>query len=347
MIKIKTVERFVWELPEVKLLVTKFSVQRAYVGKKLVAQAKHHDLPLKGIFGNRLRACIIELKNRFAGSYEKIAEHIEDIYVESFSQQALKDCVHRTGEELEPFYRNLETEIRESKVANSDETGWKINGILYYLWLICTINIVFITIDKSRGQKVLIKIFGKEFEGVIVSDCYPVYQGFAKHFQKCWAHLLRRTHHLAEQYPRRDIVKLHGLLTNLFNEMSNFLEKDLPPDLREEKYKLFLKRFREICNYSWRSEEAKSIVKNRLLKWNGDWLTAVKISGVQLTNNDAERFIRSVIPTRKLLGGHRTEEGARYYAITQSLRLTWKLRGYSPFHEMTEKLSEINCGAIN
>ena len=342
-LKIKIVKRYVWELPSIKLLVTLFNVQRAYIGKKLVAEATHPEMPLRGIFGNRLRAWIIALKNGFAGSYERIVEHIEDITGESFSAQALKDCIHRTGEELEPSYKELETQLRESKVAGSDETGWKINGVLYYLWLICTVNIVFITIEKSRGRDVMIKIFGKEFEGVIISDCWVVYQGFAKHFQKCWAHLLRRTHYLAEQYPKKDIVKLHEWLTSLFNEMSNFLEKDSPPELREKKYKLFNRKLKKIRNYPWRSEEAKGIVDNWLKKYSNDWLTAVRIPGVKLTNNDTEREIRSVIPTRKLLGGHRTENGARYYAITQSLRLTWKRRGYSPFHKMTEKLSEINC----
>jgi transposase len=341
-LKIKTVKLHVWDLPAIKLIVTQFIVQRAYVGKQLVAQAVHSELP-KGIFGNRLRSWIISLKNGFAGSYERIREHIEDVTNESFSAQALKDCIHRTGKELEPSYKELESELREAKVAGSDETGWKINGVLYYLWLICTINIVFITIEKSRGRNVMIKIFGKEFEGVIISDCWVVYQGFAKYFQKCWAHLLRRTHYLAEQYPKRDIVKLHRWLTSLFNEMSNFLEKDPPLELREKKYGLFNRKLKKIRNYPWKSEEAKGIVKNWLMKYSNDWLTAIEIPGVKLTNNDTEREIRSVIPTRKLLGGHRTEEGAKYYAITQSLRLTWKRQGYSPFHNMTEKLSEINC----
>ncbi|MDP4039824.1 MAG: hypothetical protein Q8P57_04580 [Candidatus Pacearchaeota archaeon] len=43
-----------------------------------------------------------------------------------------------------------------------------------------------------------------------------------------------------------------------------------------------------------------------------------------------------------MLGGHRTEEGARYYAIIQSLRLTWRLRGLSSYHEMIRQFQEIN-----
>ena len=96
-------------------------------------------------------------------------------------------------------------------------------------------------------------------------------------------------------------------------------------------------------DYPWKSEETKGIVKNWLKKYNRDWLTAILIPGVELTNNKTEREIRGVIPTRKLLGCHRTEEGAKYFAITESLRRTWKLRGLSPYHEMINKFREINC----
>ncbi len=343
--RIRTIKLYLWEMPQIKISVIQFIVQRAYIGKKLIAQANHPELPKRGIFGNRLRSWIISLRNGFAGSCDKVSKHIEDLTGESFSQQAIKDCVHRTGEELELGYNDLESELREAKVVGSDETGWKINGIHYYLWLICTVNIVFITIEKSRGRKVMIKIFGTEFEGTIISDCLAVYRGFAKHFQKCWAHLLRKTHHLTEQYPRRDIVKLHRWLTNLFNEMSNFLEEDPPPDQREMKYKSFNRKLKKIMNYPWRSDEAKGIIKNWLRKYDGDWLTAILIPGAKLTNNDTERKIRKVIPTRKLLGCHRTKEGAKYFAITESLRQTWKLRGLSPYQEMINKFREINAAS--
>lgn len=341
-IEIRTVKLYSWESPKPKITVTEFIVQRAYVKKKMIAQATHPELPKRGIFGNRLRSWIISLKNGFAGSYERIAEHIEDLTGETFSQQAIKDAVHRTGEELEPDYRELESELRESEVAEGDTSSWKINGINYVLWLLCTINIVFISIEKSKARKVIIRILGNVFEGVFTSDCAPEFQKFARFFQKCWSHLLRATHTLAELNPKEDIALLHEWLTNLFNKMSEFLKKDPPPNLREKMFNYFDGIFEDVVNYNWKSKDARSIVKNRLIKYRDDWLTAILIPGVTLTNNNAERHIRSAIPTRKLLGGHRTNEGAKYYAITQSLRLTWKIRGLSPYHTMVDKFREIN-----
>jgi len=341
-LKIKKVKLYVWDIPIIKMLVTLFIVERIYLGKKLIAQATHSELPKRGIIGNRLRSWIISLKNEFAGSYEKVAEHIEDLTGESFSQQAIKDCVHRTGEELEPEYRALGTELRESEIVGSDTSSWRVNGINYVLWLFCTINLVYIHIDKSKARKILLGILGNEFEGAFVSDCAPEFQKFAWFFQKCFSHLLRTTYTLAMENPKKDIVLLHQWLTNLFNEMNNFLEEDPPPDKREKMFNYFDGKLEDIINHNWKSKEAISIVKNRLIKFRDDWCTAILIPGVSLTNNNTERHIRTAIPTRKMLGGHRTEEGAEYYAITQSLRLTWKLRGLSPYHAMVDKFTEIN-----
>lgn len=341
-VRIETVELYSWNIPQIKTIVTKFLVQRAYIGKKLIAQAVHPELPKRGIFGNELTSLIISLKNGFAGSYEKISEHILDLTGESFSAQAIKDCAFRTGEELELDYRELESELRSSEIVGSDESGWRVNGSNWFLWLLCTMKIVYLAIEDSRARKEVIRILGIKFEGIIISDCLAVYLYFAREFQKCWAHLLRTTYTLAEMNPKKDIVILHEWLTNLFNEISKFIKKNPAAIQREKMFNVFDCKLEDIINYKWKSNEAKSIIKNRIIKFRNHWLTAVLFEGVPLTNNETERNIRSSIPTRKLLGGHRTKEGAKYYAITQSLRLTWKLRGLSPYNEMIQKLRDIN-----
>jgi len=341
-LKIEKVELYSWDIPPIKMLATLFIVERIYLGRKLIAQATHPELPKRGQIGNRLRSWIISLKNQFAGSYEKVAEHIEDLTGETFSQQAIKDCVHRTGEELEPEYMELGAELREAEVIGGDTSSWRVDGINYILWLFCTISLVYIHIDKSKARKIISKILGNNFEGVFKSDCAPEYQKFAEWFQKCFGHLLRSTYTYSMENPKKDIVLLHRWLTNLFNEMTDFLKEDPPPDKREKMYNYFDGKLEDIINHNWKSKWAIRIVKNRLVKFRNDWCTAILFPGVSLTNNDTESHIRTAIPTRKMLGGHRTEEGAEYYAITQSMILTWRLRGLSAYHEMIKKFEELN-----
>ena len=98
-LKIKTIEKFVWEIPEIKISVIKFIVQQAYLGKKLIATAKDSELPLRGIFGPNLQSLTIELRHNFAGSCERISGFINDLTGEKFSSPSIKDSVYRIAEQ--------------------------------------------------------------------------------------------------------------------------------------------------------------------------------------------------------------------------------------------------------
>ncbi len=70
------------------------------------------------------------------------------------------------------------------------------------------------------------------------------------------------------------------------------------------------------------------------MKYRGHWLTAIEIEGVNLDNNICERKIRGLIGWRKMLGSHRTKEGAKQYSIIQTHRETWKHQGKYTYNEL-------------
>ena len=97
-----------------------------------------------------------------------------------------------------------------------------------------------------------------------------------------------------------------------------------------------------ITYHKWKSKEAKGIIDNWLKEYEGQWLVGVFIPETELTNNKDERGIRKVIPIRKMLGGHRTKEGADDFAIIESNRQTWRLEEKSPYAELLHYLQEEN-----
>jgi len=297
---------------------------------------KHPNIPQKGMIGYNLQTLFTELKFNFSGSYANISKFFDNVTNGkiNFSPKAINDCVGRIAEKLEPSYDKIESEIKNQDYAYSDETSWPVNGEGWYLWLFITTNFVFITIQNSRARRVLIDIFGKDYHGGIISDCYKVYDNFAKWFQKCWVHLLRKAEFEAEKNPKKNIVLLYEQLKNLYKKMSDFLKENPPHDLRREKKKDFEKKLNEIINYKHWCREAQSIVDNRLKAYRNHWLTAIEIGGISLDNNFCERKIRGSIGWRKMLGGHRTREGAKQYAIIQTHRQTWRHQGKYPYNEL-------------
>jgi len=301
---------------------------------------KHPDIPQKGMIGYNLQALFTELKFNFSGSYANISNFFDNVTEGkiNFSPKAINDCIGEIAKKLEPSYDKIESEIKKENYAYSDETSWPVNGKLWYLWMFVTINFVFIKIQNSRARRVLIDIFGEDYHGGIISDCYKVYDNFAKWYQKCWAHLIRKAKFESEKYPRKNIVKLYEQLKSLYNEMKDFLKENPPKELRIEKKKEFEKRLNEIINYRHWCKEAKSIINNRLKAYRNHWLTAIEIEGISLDNNLCERKIRGSIGWRKMLGGHRTKEGTREYAIIQTHRETWKHNEKYPYNELLNVL---------
>ncbi len=334
--------RFVYEIGEIKLNVKKFTVGEYDCAKcGIHFEATHPELPKIGIFGPNLQSFITEIRHNFAGSYEKISDFLHNLTGDTFSPQGINDCVHRVAEDLEPSYKNMEGSICKANVVNSDETSWPVDGKNHWLWLLCTLNMVFIMINESRARKVITNVLGDYFPGVIVSDCLKVYNNFAAAYQRCWSHLLRKTHFEKDKTPKKDIAKLHEQLTMLYYNANAFRESNSSFEDRVWNGIMYQQKLHTITNYRWRSKSAKNVT-NMLKAYQGQWLVGVIMPEVELTNNKDERGIRKVIPTRKLLGGHRTKHGAYDFAVIESHRQTWKLRNESPYNKMVDYLKNCN-----
>ena len=143
--------RTVYEICKIIIKTKEFTVYE-YDCKicNLHFEATHPELPKEGMFGPNLQAFLTEIRHNFAGSYEKISVFLQNIAGNTFSPQGIKDCVHRVAEDLEPSYKQMEEEIGQAKVVQSDETSWPVDGKDWWLWLLCTMNIVFIMINQSR-----------------------------------------------------------------------------------------------------------------------------------------------------------------------------------------------------
>lgn len=334
--------RIVYDVLKIKVKATEFEVEEGYCKYcDLLYIGTHPELPAEGMIGPNLQALFTELKHNFAGSYDRISNFFEDLTGFSFSHTAINDCIGRIATQLEPSYKEYEEQLSQTAYSHSDETSWPVDAKQYWLWLFVTANFVFITIKNSRARKVLTNLFGIFYDGVIISDCLKVYENFASAFQRDWTHLLRKSHFEAEKYPKRNIAKLHKLLSSMYEDVSSFLKTNPSFEQRVWQSIIYHQKLQRIAKCKW-SNPARNIVNDWLKRYEGQWLVPVIMPNISLTNNIDERGIRKVIPTRKLLGGHRTEKGARNFAIIETHRQTWKLNNKSPYSMLVNKLKELN-----
>ncbi len=87
-------------------------------------------------------------------------------------------------------------------MVSPDETGWKVAGLLQWLWVFATPDTTVYRIQPGRGFAEAAAVLGKDFAGVLVRDGWAPYRQFtAATHQTCLAHLLRRCRLVAAARP--------------------------------------------------------------------------------------------------------------------------------------------------
>lgn len=338
---IKTNTRYVYDILFTPVVIMFQVYQYKCKDCKKTFNAKNSQLPKQGILGNNLLSFLIDLKQN-ALSYEKCVKLVEDLSGFKFSMNTFNNNILRIGEELESDCREIKRKLRASRVAFVDESGWKVSGENHQLWCFNNSKNVLFEINKSRGRDVPVRVLGPEFGGLVHSDSYCAYDKFAKSFQKCWAHLLRKSFSLASESPDEDITLLHKNLSCLFSEVNDFLKTEPSLKNRKKMFFEFEKRLDLLVNCDWKSNGSRGIVKNWLKKYDGHWLSCVLEKEGELTNNRSERCLRKGVVVRKMIGGHRTRKGADSYAAIESCRQSWRARGGSTFLGMRDRLEVRN-----
>ena len=108
------------------------------------------------------------------------------------SAGGLVSCWHRLGEILTPWYGFIAQAVLHSAVLWADETGWRRNGRICWLWCFASKDACYYMIDRSRGSPALQKFFAEAFDGVLIADFWAAYNALcAGDKQRCLVHLLR------------------------------------------------------------------------------------------------------------------------------------------------------------
>ena len=143
--------------------------------------------------GARAVALATELNKGLGLSYGKTAAALETACGLRVSRGGLVQALRRVARKAEPTYEQLREQIRGSPSVTADETGWKVGGRLWWMWVFSSAAITVYAIQPGRGYEQAVAVLGADFEGFLVRDGLMVYRRFggAIH-QTCLAHLLRR-----------------------------------------------------------------------------------------------------------------------------------------------------------
>ena len=162
------------------------------------------DVRRAGLVGPRLNGLIAWLKGGAHCSYTTIQTLLRDVMKTKLSRGQLAKVVQKASRAMGPAYEEARAALRSETRLNADETGHKDCGEKFWTWVFRAAGHTVFSIEGSRGSKVLRRVLGEEFDGILGCDYYSAYRAYMGEMgvlvQFCLAHLVRDVKYLTPRW---------------------------------------------------------------------------------------------------------------------------------------------------
>lgn len=256
------------------------------------------------------------------------------------SDGGLSQIWHRLADVLRPWADAIGERCLAAGVLHADETGWRTNGELWWLWCFTTPDDTCYRLHEKRGHEALDEFFKVQFDGILVSDFWKAYDRIATRHQKCWPHLLRDLTAVEEtRDDDGDWPDFAGKLRRIYADAIrlDLARDEIDPEAFSRRRDKLHGRMGALAHDDWTNPHARRLAK-RLDKYGEPLLTFVDHADVPSSNNHAEREVRPAVLMRKVSYGSQSLRGAATRATLMTVFRTLHRRGLNPLHTVDAAL---------
>jgi len=283
--------------------------------------------------GPNVMAYILYARYRLRLPFNKIKQSLKDLHNFDLSEGEISEQLKQANQLFGTDYEAIKELIKQSDKVYCDETGWRIRGRNFYIWVFVTPQGLRYAIEDTRGKGVPQQALGDKEDRVLISDFYAAYQNLPGKNQYCWVHLLRDS--------RATESRFHEDLKDFYQQ----LKAELQLKVKQRDYKRLDRLLEEISqkSYSDKNTELIARLQNRIKKHRSDLLTCMKYEHVLPENNTAERALRNNVVMRKIFGCSRSIESAKVMETNTSVLDTLQMQNpdKSFFEVVLPKLKEL------
>lgn len=335
--------QYIEELPPVRPVVTRLTTWKGVCPQCGEVHSTH---PLQisqaqgaaGVqVGPRAVAWATLLNKHFGIPLRKTCSILQRGFGLKLSAGGLAQMLHRVAAKLRPQYEALREQVRTSAANYMDETSWYVGDPHWVLWVCTAPQYTLYHVDPSHGGGVAEKLLGRDYAGVLVTDCHGAYKRMKCPQHKCLAHHLRALHkargkNLKEASPYLDAWE------RLWQEVLELCRQReaLPADLfAQRRAALEAARDELLARPATQPGDRSFLARMRNV---GAHHFGCLYHDVEATNNRAERAIRPAVVARKISCGNRTQHGASTWQILVSLATTAQQCGREFLDDLTAAL---------
>ncbi len=239
---------------------------------------------------------------------------------------------------LQGEYEAIGENIRTSAVLHADETGWRVNGVTFWLWAFATRQYCYYLIDRRRGSSVVQKVLGVLFPGILITDFWGAYNRIdAMAKQRCYFHLFTELVKVDKRNDSAPWKAFRKKLSRFMKDAVRLMERRevLDPAVYERRKRRLYQRLDYIIAQPYDDADAVRLIK-RLKRHRDEMLTFLDYEHVSPYNNYGEQQMRPAVLTRKVSQQNRSMDGAKAHAILMSLFRSAELQGRNPVEYVLE-----------
>ena len=281
-------------------------------------------------FGNGLVAWIVYQNIGLRQSQENVGKGLNDIFRFHFNWRSvipvLKKRAVRTYRDT---YEEILSGIQQGHLVHVDETTVSVKGSTSYVWVFTNLDEVAYVYSATREGTILAETL-RGFDGVLVSDFFPVYESIECEQQRCLVHLIRDLNDdlFKNQFDleyKTFVQKFGELLKPIIVTIDRF---GLKRRFLSPHKKLVGKFFRDCVDCGVISELTRKY-QTRFAKNRNRLFTFLDHDGVPWNNNNAENAIKGFATMRRVIGGSSTEAGLSGSLMLLSVCQTLRNKGCS------------------
>jgi transposase len=320
------------ELPDPKaevIEVRQYVVNCPHCGQPQVEPAPE-GLEMGRTFGARLEATVVYYRQEQHISYPRTEAILHELHGMEISQGGIDQIMQRAGQKAIQEAEKIQTEVSESKVINSDETGCRVDSGNWWEWVFCTLHAVLHMLRDNRSEDVIREVMADHIAEVWGSDCLSyLLKAPTKQRQLCMSHQIRNLQAVIDRSPpafwAQAMQKLFRYAIHIHNQRER-----LSPEAFQAKLKCIEHHCDWLLQQSLTDPDA-SRLQRRNQNHRQSLFVFLYRSDVSPINNVSERALRPSVIHRKVIGCFRSKWGAHAYAALATVIDTAELNGIHAF----------------
>jgi transposase len=326
------------ELPVARVVVRQFNV---HIGRCVACHRRvqgRHPLQTSDALGAAAAqlgaqaiALVVVLNKQLGLSFGKIVTLLQQLYGLTVTRSGLVHAVHRAARQAHPTYEALCAQVRGSPMVSPDETGWKVAGVLQWLWAFATPTTTVYRIQPGRGFDEAAAVLGADFAGILVRDGWAPYRQFtAAAHQTCLAHLLRRCRLVTADHPHSSFgADVQAILQQALAVRDRYQADTISAHGVAVARGQLIARLEARLAQPSAVPDVQRFARHLAREFDAIWSFLFDPT-IDATNWRAEQAIRPAVVTRKVCGGNRSWQGAASQETLASVIRTATQRQHNP-----------------